>query len=142
MSSTLHKLLMKADRLHRQYLLVKSPKRGGKIQCFITKRYFNSEDLEVAHFIDRAKECVRFYDLNCHLVVRASNRHDSGVYSDDLYGGMSKHHFEYKVALIDAYGQEMLDDLISYEDNCVGLSRQDIREYIIEFKQTIKDGGS
>ena len=129
---------MKADRLHRQYLIAKAPKSSrGHIQCFITKSWFPAEFLEVAHYIDRNRLCVRYDDHNCHLVIKSSNSGDNNIYNEKLYGELSKHHFEYKEQLIIEYGLPIFEELMNYKENCAGLSREDYENYIQEFKEVI-----
>lgn len=141
MSSVLSRLKKRADTYHRKYLIAKATRKDGKIQCFITKRWYLPEYLQVAHFLDRERLCVRYYDINCHLVIKNSNYNDSKVFNENLYGDLSKHHYEYKNALINCYGMPTFEDLMSYEDNCTGLSREDYEEYIEEFIKVINGQG-
>lgn len=96
----------------RKYLL-KNAERGpqNKVKCFITGRFFREEDVHVAHYISRGNMTYRFSLLNCNLVNRWSNTEDSKVYDSIKYGNMSKHHFEYREALIREYGESVLDRL-------------------------------
>lgn len=69
------------------------------------------KNVHVAHFKDRKYLTTRYYLKNCHLVSAKSNVWDAKVYDKDLYGNLSKHHFEYELALLDCYGEGVLEEL-------------------------------
>lgn len=109
------RLMKIADWYLRQYLLLSSPQRGdGRIQCFIDGKYYDPEQLEVAHYIGRRDIGYRYSLVNCHLTSRKSNSFDDKVFNPELYGRLSKHHFEYRERLLE---EGFEDEIVAMEEN-------------------------
>lgn len=95
-----------ADYRLRKHLLSVSDGR-----CFLSGRKCSTGDLQASHYIDRSNKKWRWDVRNVHLISAVSNMWDSKVFDKELYGIMSKHHFEYRIKLIETYGVNFIDEL-------------------------------
>ena len=122
-----------ADYAARKYLIKHS---DGK--CFITRRYFHPEDMDVAHYIPRGKICLRYDLRNIHLTSRRSNQWDNSQYNEGKWGLLSKHEFEYRSRLMEVYGNHIIETL----QDVVETSRGTVytREFYIETIENFRHG--
>lgn len=113
-----------ADYWLRQYLI----KDCGKyVFCPLKKRNFSINEMEVAHFIDRAKMSTR-YDLdNCNLVSKQSNTWDAQIPKE---GFKSLHHYDYEQFL----GEKKVKELKEKSQQLILLQKQDYINIINNFK--------
>lgn len=112
-----------ADYWLRQYLI------DGRsyAYCPLRGKECHVEDMEVAHYIDRAKMNTR-YDLdNCHLVSKQSNTWDAQVKKE---GYKSLHHYDYEQFL----GAEKVKELKEKSQQLIVLTKQDYINIINNFK--------
>lgn len=97
-----------ADKQMRTYLLKNTPSKNGLYFCPLKNNWYSSDNMHVAHFIDRAKMSTRYDLMNCHLISKSSNTFDSQVLVD---GFKSKHHKEYEEWLVLKYGYSEIEKL-------------------------------
>ena len=115
-----------ADYWLRQYLL----RREGNLKylhCPLKNKSYPIENMQVAHFIDRACMNTR-YDLdNCHLVSEQSNVWDAQIPKE---GYKSLHHYEYEMWL----GEEKVKILLEKSKIIRKFAKEDYIEIINSFK--------
>ena len=92
-----------ADYSLRQYLLRREG-NNNYIHCPIKNKFYPSDVMQVAHFIDRGIMSTRYDLCNCHLVSKQSNEWDAQVPKD---GYKSLHHYDYEQYL----GERIVLDL-------------------------------
>lgn len=121
-----------ADYWQRQYLLKKSKKNGyGQIYCPIKKQFYNRNKMQAAHYIDRAKMCVRYHEDNVWLISSQSNTWDA---QKQVEGYKSLHHKEYEEYLIQKIGKKRLKNLFELSKEYCIFDRQDYIDVINKFK--------
>lgn len=121
---TVSQLRRIADYQLRQFLIRDC---GSYVFCPLKNESFHISEMEVAHFIDRAKMSTR-YDLdNCHLVSKQSNTWDAQFKKE---GYKSLHHYDFEQYL----GEEKVNSLKEKSENLIVLTKEDYINIINTFK--------
>ncbi len=99
--------------------------------CPLKKKSYSSDNMHVAHFIDRGIINTRFCLINCHLVSAVSNTYDAQV---QVEGYKSLHHRDYELYLIEEYGEETVEDLKRRGKELKMFTQKDYIEIIKKFR--------
>jgi len=129
-SLSISQLKKQADYWMRQHLLRETDSRYGKYFCPLKKAWLPANQLEVAHFIDRANMSTRYDLRNCHLVSKQSNTFDAQTPKE---GYKSQHHFDYECFLLQEYGENILKELADKKELTI-FAREDYIEKIKFFR--------
>lgn len=123
-----------ADYWQRQFLLKNAVKNGlGQVYCPIKERFFNPDDIQASHYIDRSKMCTRYDKDNVWLISSKSNMWDS---KEKCEGYKSKHHKDFEIMLKNKIGQKNLQNLVDKSKNYCIFAKEDY----IDIIQTFKNG--
>lgn len=119
------------DSLLRDFLIKKAVKNSfGYIYCPLTKRWLDTEKLNVCHIIDRGKMITRFNPANVFLGSAYSNLFESKVM---VKGYQSLHHKKIE----DTFGPELMEYLNELSKERKLYSREDYYDLITFFKEEI-----
>lgn len=116
-----------ADYWLRQYLL----RQPNALYCPIKKRNYSVDKMQVAHFVDRNVNCLRYSLDNCHMISEQSNMWDAQIPKE---GYKSLHHFDYEQFLLSEYGEDFVKDLKERAKNICILNKNDYICIIEKFK--------
>lgn len=115
----------------RAYFLSHAVKNeDGLYYCPLKRKFFQEQDMQVAHFIDRNKSATVYYKDNLLLCSKQSNVWDAKV---PIEGYKSKHHKDYEEYI----GQCKADYLRKLSENRVSYNRQDLTDLIKMYKNNI-----
>ena len=120
-----------ADYWLRQYLLRNRQKQNGSYLCPLKKRWYTSDKIQVAHYIDRSIIGLRYNLINCHLISKQSNEWDSKVPKE---GYKSLHHYDYEIYIRSTYGDNVLEDLLEKSKEVKVFYKEDYIEIINNFR--------
>lgn len=123
-----------ADYALRKYLL--SKQESTYYYCPIKGRSYSSDNMHVAHFIDRGIMRLRYDLRNVHLISAESNSWDAGTKKE---GYKSQHHYDYEIWLREELGEKEFEKMLEESKELIIFARED---YIKVIKQFRNDNGN
>ena len=116
------------DFWFRKYLIVYLGNRGKSfILCPLSNRKVKMQDVQVCHFIDRAKMILRYSEDNCILCSEYSNVYEARIKEE---GYKSLHHKKFEEYI----GAEKTKKLNNLSQQIVIYTKQDYINMIQKFK--------
>ena len=135
---SLSKLKKKADVLLRENLINNSYKFRGRIQCYITGKWFYPEDLQVCHYIRRSVPRFRYDKDNCKLCCEYTNMFEDQIptdYKSASGKSLSLHEYKFRNRLIEEYGIEKVEAMETYSGS-FKLKRTTIEDIIEKLNES------
>jgi hypothetical protein len=117
----------KADAVFSQYIRLREADEGGTVQCVTCQKLMHWKESQCGHFIKRASRGVRFDERNCNVQCHRCNFYLGG--NDGVYA----------VYIIDHYGRETYDELISWKSKEFKRYRSDYEELIETYKRKLSE---
>lgn len=117
----------KLDRIFSEYIRRKDAAFDGVVFCVTCGIPMNWKTSNCGHFIKRQHRIVRWSEENCHVQCVRCNHYLGG--NDAVYAGF----------IIEKYGKEIYDYLISCRAKTFKVTRSFLEEKISEFSQKLKE---
>lgn len=119
------KLIKELDSVFSKYIRMKYA-FDGKVQCKSCGKIDDVKNMQNGHYISRQHYSTRWVEKNCHPQCVGCNIFKNGNYP------------EYSKFMIEAYGVEVIDELIALSKQVTKFSRGDLESMIEKYKLLIK----
>lgn len=119
-------LIKALDTVYSQYIRNKYADKDGNVMCVTCQIKKPVKEMQNGHYVSRTFHNTRWLDKNCHPQCYSCNV------------GLGGNYAKYSRFMIDTYGAEVIDELITISQQPLKLSKQDLQDRIDVFTEQLK----
>ncbi len=123
----LPRLIKKLDLHFSRFIRMKDADPCGTVRCVTCSKVLHWKEAHCAHFVSRRHMAARWDERNCHACCPRCNVFESGALD------------EYSRFIIDTYGRETFDELLSLKRTTKKWTRPELEELIAKYSAAARD---
>lgn len=124
---TVASLIKKLDRVFSKWVRMRGADEEGLVDCVTCGKVMHWKDAHACHFISRRHMSLRFDPQNVHPGCVRCNLFENGSLA------------EYSQYLLDEYGRDTFDRLLSEKHQIKKFTRDELQALISEYEQKVRD---